>query len=88
MVDLEQVKRGDSWIVNAVGRTEESDIPASAFFGVWWERVWAIENNFLEFPESLGVFQVNMRELEVVERDRKVMGRGISICLRKLLWQV
>ena len=54
-----------------------------------WQRAWvaaAIESSSLGFPEGLlRFFQVNMRDLEVVERDRKVIGGGISICVKKLL---
>lgn len=44
-----------------------------------------IESSFLGFPEDLGIFQVNMRDLEVVKRDRKDVERGISICLKEML---
>ena len=45
-----------------------------------------MESSSLGFPEGqLRVFQVNMRELEVVERDRKFMGGRISICVKKSL---
>lgn len=56
-----------------------------------WQKVWvaaAMESSSLGFPEGLLlrlVFQVNMRELEVGERDRKVMGGGKRICVKKSL---
>lgn len=56
-----------------------------------WQRMWvvaAMESSSLGFPEGLLlrlVFQVNMRELEVGERDRKVMGGGKRICVKKSL---
>ena len=64
-------------IANVVERSEEqSDIPAA--FGASWQRVWAaaIESSFLGFPKGIGgVFQMNMRELEVGGRQE---GRGRS----------
>jgi len=49
--------------------------------------VWgaAIENSILEFPEGLGIFKVKMRGLEVVERDRKLVGLRISSRLTNVL---
>ena len=42
---------------------------------MWWAAS-ILENNFLEFPEVLlGDFQVNMGEVDVLERDEgKVIG--------------
>ena len=45
----------------------------------------AIENSFLEFPEGLGVFKVTMRGLEVVEKNRKLVGGRVSSCLTNVL---
>ena len=84
-----QVARGDVWIANAVETSEKSEI--LIFFGDHWQvRMWvaAIEKSFFDFLEALVFFQVNMRQLDVVEKDRKLVGVGTSSCLTKVLPEV
>jgi hypothetical protein len=48
------------------------------------ESVFLVSSNKNSFLEFLGVFLVNIGELEVLERERKVVGGGISFLLKKV----